>query len=648
MSQTVRILKLDLRSNITRVSICVVIALVLASCAIFQLGISKCKSDIGKKSGFIESEKSQTNRHKSYRLYLEDGFMILSEASSFVTLNNNSSAFGSDVIGLIDSGISLKFNKPQIGSNAFERPTGGMLDLSWLLLILGGGLVLAWGFITFGPKNIDYMRFLLNFAGTRVVFAGIILSRILLITIWLGITTVVLWIQLMINGIILDIKGTGHLLLFFLVLEIALIFIFIIGSIMGTIKNRIKGGIASISLWFVLLLLWPEILNAIFYQNAISSMKPIFELKTQKLGILMDFEKKVYENIKKYPTEAERNQVLREMSDNYLNNEFKMIEALETEMIDKTEDLAKGFHFWSIFNPATFYRSVNNELGSRGYNSYINFYNHLQRLQRGFIDFYIKRIFENDPQVKPYLTADEEYIFQLQSSLPKYFIPGLILNLFYIFVVLIISYFRFTRIVFPVQKDARAFEKIVIDLKKGYKIFYTRYEDFKKQMFNVFHGKAKNITGKISIAGKNIPIGEKHDFIFMPGLDSIPPTIKAAALLTLMIGTLDISKAEANEIKGKMAVSLLNKRFGDLTIPEKAQILIEILKLKKSKLCVLDNFYLSIQFEETENEILKSLKDNWDYIIELAGTQSRTHEFFEKMSSIFFKESQYYEREIRV
>ena len=198
-------------------------------------------------------------------------------------------------------------------------------------------------------------------------------------------------------------------------------------------------------------LVWPEILNVTVSKNAAARMKSRYKHEIQKIEILMEFEKLALEHARdqRYKTEAEKFQSDKKFAEYWWDHKFQKVEKLEAEMVEKTAEIAGQFQLLSIFNPVTFYRSVNNEISSRGYNTYIRFYKENRAIQKGFLRFYLnKRFYENYAKVEPYLARGEN-MARAFPGLPRYFWAGLLLCFFYTGCGLCFSFFSFKRGVFP-------------------------------------------------------------------------------------------------------------------------------------------------------------------------------------------------------
>ncbi len=524
MKQSSRIGKLEIKRNINKIYITGLIIFVLLSVLILQVGITKYKNEIKRQAEFVSVEKRKVERYINYTQYGLYGFRVLLIPSPLIAFFNNSTTL-SDLQAFIDSGVRLNFSRPEIGENMFKRPTGGSLDFSWYILIIGSMIILTWGFFSY--RNKEYIRFLMNFANVKSVYLGIILARILLIVISLSITLCVGSVQFYINGIKLSHKDISSLFVFLLVAIITMVFVLVVGSLMGTVKGKIKGILMAGSFWLIAVFLWPEVLTLVFSEMATLNMKSRYKHEIEKINILMEFEKIGLVNTGRYKTIPEKRQSDKLMAEYYWDNEFKKVEKLEFDMMEKTADNVKKFHFCSILNPVTNYKSINNELSSKGYNSYMAFYRNNQKLQKGFLRYYInKKYYENYSKVKPYLSGKNIFISKI--SLPNTFLPGVMLNLFYIFLLCGFSYRRFKK---RIIGDPGKIIGLEIDIKPG-KLNYllTRDEGLKNQVFNYFTGRGQKFID-VKIDGQE---PERRDFVYLPDIQKIPNDISEKALYKLL------------------------------------------------------------------------------------------------------------------
>jgi hypothetical protein len=357
---------------------------------------------------------------------------------------------------------------------------------------------------------------------------------------------------------------------------------------------------------------------------------------------LAKFEKKFWEEMEKYKTDPEKKQASIELMEHFWNTEYKQIEAIESEMILKTESVAKKYHFWSIFNPVTFYISVNNENSSRGYMSYLAFYRDMQKMQRRFLRFYIdKRFHENSTKVVPFL-KDDEYIYKLKSSLPAYFLEGIVFCVFIIALLLFMSYRLLKKRLSPPEKKKR-FSQLALDFKRG-KHFVYRYKDFDpsfpEQLLNVLMGKIKEFTGKFLINGKSIVTGEKKNFVYLPDPHLLPAGTKVKAMIEKYARLQKIPKSDIKKLE-KEFDSILGKRFWEIDEVQKVNLMLGIVAFKKADIYLFNNFLIHIDSMQVLEEIIGRIKRTNILIIETDSTHVY-HEKFDRYCMISIPDGRKY------
>jgi len=597
----------ELRTNLRKLCLWVFVVFILGAIVVLQLGIGKYRILTGSTSQFSENEQKHIIFCSNYIDYANVGFSLGTDSSPLISFFKNSTTFN-DMGAFINARTRLNLIKPQMDANIFDKPTGGMLDLSWYILVIGSLIVLSWGFFTL--RNVDYMRFLMNFARPSKVYGGIILARIMILTGAIAITGLVSFIQLLLNGITLSPVELTGLLTFYLIVEIVLVFVLLAGSIFGSIKNSYKGAVIALVSWLVLFLIWPEVISSIISESSSKKIKPLSAIQSQKMDITIKFDKVVADKIKGMRDMSEIRKVVKELSEEYWNNEFKQIESLETGMIAKKESFVKKFHFSSIFNPVTFYKTINNELSSRGYNSYISFNKWALEKQKGFLRYYFdKRFYENDPVVKPYL-KDDEYIYRMKSSLPKYFGLGLVLNLVYLLVAFGFSYFCFLRLVFPKELIPGMSSDMDMNFlpKKHYLYnYHQNSREFFDQVYNAFKGHMEKCSGKLAINGKKIEPGEERDFFFLPEVGTLPGNLKLSSYIDLIGGWNRLSDEDKKSLLEK-AGGDLDRRYGDIDKFSRAWVLVQLARIKKIDFFLLDNFLVEINYKDVQKFFVEMRK----------------------------------------
>ncbi|MCK4762023.1 MAG: hypothetical protein KAW12_07480 [Candidatus Aminicenantes bacterium] len=188
-------------------------------------------------------------------------------------------------------------------------------------------------------------------------------------------------------------------------------------------------------------------------------------------------------------------------------------------MIEKIEKNVKRFYIWSIINPITFYRSVNNELGSKGYNEYLRFYKDCMDKQKGFLRFYYDNKLKGNPKVVSFL-KDGDFIFYAKPSLPAYFGLGLVVQLFWIVLLFAGGYILFSRSIYPKPVSAKAFKGFkTIDIPAGKLAVFNSIDDkggIADQVYNALSGKCEKNFIKIN------GVEPAGDFFYIPNRSNIP------------------------------------------------------------------------------------------------------------------------------
>jgi len=634
--------KLEWKRDFNNRLLIILVLFSLLAVLLLQLGIEGYESKIENRVNFVELEQAKSGQHPSYFFYFHDGFRILSMASPVFTLYHNSTAFN-DLIGFVNNGLSLRLVNSQTGKSIFDRSTGGVMDLSWYFLVVGSILVLAWGFGTF--RNTEFIKFMMSFTHLRSIYLGIILARVLLIIFSLAILGIIIWTQFLLNGINPGSPDLINLLVFLLLIGIVMIIFLLIGSILGTIGNKMRIAIILALSWLAIMLIWPEIVNSIFSKNAISNLRSNFDQEKQTMLILRELENFYLST--KDKIEPSNIQKTTDMIILNFRDAYKKIEGIEYEMIGKTREIADRLHFWSIFNPVTFYKSVNNEISSMGYCGYVSFYEEVIQKQKAFVDFYIrKRFYEKSQKVEPFLAGDE-YIFKSKSSLPRYFTAGLLLNLFYLLIVLFIAYARLKRVIFPKIADRGKFKFLEIKFFKGkYCVFFNRYEDFKNYWFKILTGKAAGLTGEISLDGQAILSGgksEKQEFIYIPSPKFIPGEIQVKSILGLVNSKLKLQKADIDKIEAGFG-DAVKRRFSELGKSEKLDMLLKLSGLTGIKIYltsdILDVYDIPLK---KIDQIVEDCKKEGILLLELRESPPYKKSLMNRFSIIVIEKGAYVE-----
>jgi ABC-type transport system involved in cytochrome c biogenesis ATPase subunit len=314
--------------------------------------------------------------------------------------------------------------------------------------------------------------------------------------------------------------------------------------------------------------------------------------------------------------------VLRNEVKSYLNNEYKAIEAIEEKFKEEIRQKIKFSNLLYNLLPSTFYLSTANEASSRGYQNFLDFYGYLQTLRRQFVEFWIGRVYFNDPKVMVNFVQKDENVFKAKSQLPFYFIQGVIINLGYCMILFFLSFFLYKRALCPTPKKASTFKDIAMNFVPGdlteVKVYH---KEFTTQFLNVFFGKIKHFTGKLSIDADTIVTNEKKDFLYLPPKEQIPGDLKVKTFLSFSKRLFNPSNEEFQKITAGLDKSILNKTFEKLEPIDKARVLLTAAQMKKSPVYIIDTIITGIPEEDQKiiSNIVQGLKTDDTVIINFSN-----------------------------
>ncbi|MGD2092735.1 MAG: hypothetical protein PVH61_41595 [Candidatus Aminicenantes bacterium] len=581
------VIKLEMKRNINQWTAACLIFFLIILTALNQVGIEKYKLDEKQNQDFISVQKKLIQGFINYQQYGIFGIDRLLLGCPLVSLFYNSSTL-TDLQANVEITSRYKLYRPEMGKNLFKRPTGGNLDFSWFFLIFGTLAVALWSF--FSCRNREYLMELNNFTGPGRIYGGIITARVLLIVVFILIMVLAAALQYPINGIPLKEAEISALCCFFLVSSLAMAVLMAIMVRLGAIKNRISGAVKAVIFWFLVVFLWPEVLNLVFSRQAEINIKSLETHQIQKNELLLPFEKKALKDTGRYDSQQEKKESDRKSAEHYWDVVSKKIRAIDLEMIRETREISRQFQYWSIFNPVTFNRSVNNELGSKGFNSYNCFFRENLVVQRGFLRrVFDKRYYENYTRVEPYLPF-EKLVVKAEPGLPMYFSAGILVNLFYLALAILWGYPGFKGFMFPRAEAPGGYDRVDIDCRHGSIVSLTvDNQDLYLQVVNGLLRRSPDFNGKITVEGQNIINADGQAVVYVPGQDKIPGNFRVKDLFNLAAKTPAAAKQELQQFKQENQ-DMLKKRLSALTPGQRTCILVDLCRLKKVKIYVIRDF----------------------------------------------------------
>jgi hypothetical protein len=441
MGKFFRIFSLETKRLFGKRTLGLFVLISLLSLYFVQLGIGQYKAIIESREKFQDLERTKVEQYINYSQYGAYGIRILFIPSPLSIYFANSSVI-SELTSNVDSGEGLKIYNSFKGKTLFTEKSGGFKDFSGIILLFGSLFVLYLGYESLVYK--DYMRFLADFVAPPKLFASILLSRILLFTLVFAFNVGLSLSLLRINDITLSGEAFILLTVYIGVMALMLVFFFVLGSLGASFHSKFAGFAMIVSIWFVFVFLVPGTVNMVTARQA-EDIESNYHLELEKLKTLMRFEERARKTAPLSKDWQRSASAVRKVAESYWDNEFSQTQAMEKGLARKVEKNIRFFQRLSSLFPSTLYLSASNEIGSKGYENFIQFFNYVHALKEKFVRYYaFKRFYGSSSKIESFVKGNEN-VFCARSRLPRYFLMGVMLMAVYIAALGVVSYFRFKR-----------------------------------------------------------------------------------------------------------------------------------------------------------------------------------------------------------
>lgn len=399
-------------------------------------GIRDYKTIMEGKTPFQETEIEKVSLFIQYTFYGIRGVRLLFLPSPLSVLFNNLAVY-SGLIANVDTAEGLYIYNNSFKGKALFSESGGFMDFSGILLLIGCFIALIYGYnIT---KKKEYLKLVAGISGNKKVSIFILLSRIILLSLAFVLFSGLSLLWLLINGINVVNVFFGW---FVIGLILVTTFFIITGALIGSLKNEMLKLIVLVCVYFSFLFLIPWVIEKAVYIDAVKNINSNYEFEYKKLKVMMDFERRSYEQIGTWKSGDVAPDEVKALVQSGQEIEYKKLQEYEKKRLDEIFRRVKVYRIISAIFPTTFYLSVNKELSSKGYHNFIIFYRRAHQMKYDFITFYIEKKFYNklpETGVEPFIKGDEN-LFYAKSRLPDNFVLGLFLNVFYIFLLFLLNY----------------------------------------------------------------------------------------------------------------------------------------------------------------------------------------------------------------
>ncbi|NIR06303.1 MAG: hypothetical protein GTN82_12850 [Candidatus Aminicenantes bacterium] len=609
-------------------------------------GASQYKDILESKEEFQEIEKKKAKQWENYTQYGGYGIYLYFIPSPLCAFFNNTNLF-TELTAHVDVGERLNIHNSFKGKEVFAQKIGRLWDFSGVILLLGSLTALYFGYDGF--RHREYLKFLASLFGYRKVFPYLLVSRIILLSLFIVIVTAVAVAAVIAHGIEFTAREFNFIFVFLLMMLLMMIFFVSIGTITGSLKSGTMARFFIILIWIGSVYFIPALINRVIEVDANFRITSNYQSEQRKVKILMDFERKVNEEKRKLEPEPKKEDVeavKKRLSEEYLEKEFKTIQSFEKKLEKEMRARLNNFQFLSALFPSAFYLSVNNEISSRGYESVIDFHRYAREIKDEYMKFYVKKKYswrEGEP-VESFV-KNEENLYKGKSLFPWNFWLGLFMTLLWIGLVLKWSYAIYQKSLFSVPKEViRGLSDLAIDVEQGKtNAVLSRSETIRQHLYNVLSGQNKEFNGYVLLEGKKdiVPENKGLDFVYICHPDDMPGDIKAGHFLSFAVGVFEIPEEQLESIRVRLRLNEIGKKsFGELRDEhrdtERGQLVLEAACFKKSGVYLIDNLNKGMHsdFMGKLAEKLKQLKQENASILYLSNDVFVSREISDYISTL--------------
>jgi hypothetical protein len=549
------------------------------------------KQFVRKSEDFREVEAVKSQMLHNNTQYSIQGIKLLFLPSVSSVLLSDTSVMP-ELTARINQAVTLSIFNNLKSESLFALSQQVTFNFSGLILILGSLASLFLGFETLGNKK--FLKSLLTITNNSTVslYFSLILCRILALTASLLFISLSALFMVKMSGVYFGSADIAGFYGFFATALLVMLFFFLTGVLAGSFGKKKDSMAMALLLWISFVFLVPAIFETVIKRNA-NSILSTFKVEQKQLKMLTDFEKHSIESDGEF--DRAKLEIARRITAGYLQNEYQTIRSYESQLRNQIGSAITFSQVISILSPATFYRMVCRETGSRGYENFLAFYDHLRHTHDGFVRFWLDRVLNHNPRkVVPYL-KDRQLIFNGLSTLPSTFWPGIILLLLYNILLYAAGCRRLRRLLFLPEDNAPFKDKdLTIKLDKG-KInafFSRRPKALRDRLFQVLFAKrpfvldkGNNSVPRVFLGDSQITGSSRNDgFIFICSPSDIPRDIKPIHLERFFHRIFKQKK------RCNVPLSISKQPFFQLKPEQRASVLLELLPLIDGRLFLLDCF----------------------------------------------------------
>jgi hypothetical protein len=409
-------------------------------------GLNEFRQFQAEKQVFLRFEKEKTGQFANYAQYGGFGFRLLYEASPLNLFFINSSIF-QDLESNIDNFEAIRVESSFKGKKLFLK-RGFFKDFAGIPFVFGSLLMLYLGHLALASPA--YLRFMRGRMSLKRFYALTTFARLFWLDLFFLFLGMGLFLLVRLGGIAFSRGEAAIFFLFLLFLVLLLDFFYLLGQFTTVLVGfRRVFFLWFFIVWFLCVFLLPEI-NRISVFNQSQALESAEKVNLEKFRTLMALEKKFRDYLKMNPAvpKDQIRSMQKKFAIQFINSSYLVNTGLESKYLREVERVISGHERQSIFFPTTYYQFVTGEVSGKGYYGYLDFMDYIMRLRNRFIQFYLKKRYEeNDPVVESFVRKGEN-VFHAHSRLPGTFRLGILATAFYGAALFALAFWRLRRLVF--------------------------------------------------------------------------------------------------------------------------------------------------------------------------------------------------------
>ncbi|MCP5047407.1 MAG: hypothetical protein GY940_09570 [bacterium] len=398
------------------------------------------------KAETLDVERKMVESYDTWIQYSGFGFRMFFDPSPLVIFFNNSTVL-SDIEGKIDNTGVLTIHNRFKGKKLFYN-RGYFKDFSGFIYFTGSLLMLYMGIVGF--RSLNRLKFELQFVSLKKLFLLSTLSRLFYLNLYFVVVMALAFGYAGLEGFSFLGGEISHLLAYTLFTVIMLNFYYFIGLLLSIIlKFKQSTFLWMFILWVFFIFLAPEV-NRLFLYEDIKGLPSNAKIDLQKRELLMEFEKKVgvgYLAVKDKTDEEQTKYKLKAIEE-FMTHTHELNKIIEDRQKKEIEKVIFKYEKRSLLFPYLYYFFLSSEISSKGHYGYLEFKDHMVKIQEQFLRFYFTKSFIERKKVEDFVKKDEN-IFKGRSHLTKTFLWACTVTFYYCLVLALAAFILLKRQVYP-------------------------------------------------------------------------------------------------------------------------------------------------------------------------------------------------------